>query len=93
MYSLIFRTLLLLWPFLKRAILGDRSLKEALLKNKLFNLFFVVIVILCLTIVLTLKENNNIKRASEVLRSRDDDSLTTVEDLTLRKLDLNIWLN
>jgi len=39
--SLTIRALLLIWPFLKRALFGDRTIKEVVLANKHITIVYV----------------------------------------------------
>lgn len=88
MYSLIFKTIVLLGPFLKRAIFGDRSIKETLSENKQITMFFIVILFLCYVLFNSIREPVAICPKVEVLRNRP----AVQDELLERKSDLNSWL-
>lgn len=92
MYSLIFKITAALWPFLKRAIFGDRSIKEALMDNKQVTLFFLVILLLCFTLILTVKETGEVKKEVHVLKTTKSVPTVQTQDLASRKIDLNVLL-
>lgn len=88
MYSLIFKTIVLLGPFLKRAIFGDRPIRETLLANKQITLLFVVILFLCYVLFNYIREPMVACPKVEVLRNRPN----VQDELLERKSDLNSWL-
>ena len=59
--SLTIRALLLFWPFLKRALFGDRTIKELVLANKHITVVNVCSIVVFLAFMNTLIELNVVK--------------------------------
>lgn len=59
--SLTIRALLLFWPFLKRALFGDRTIKEIVLANKHITVVNVCLIVVFLAFMNTLIELNVVK--------------------------------
>lgn len=51
MFLFVVRALFLSWPFLKRAIFGDQSFKDFLLKNKQLTVIFITTIFLSLLLL------------------------------------------
>lgn len=64
MLPILFKTLILLWPFLKRAIFKDESPKDFLLKNKQFVALIMVVIVLSTAFIHLLNEYNSLKTKS-----------------------------
>lgn len=64
MLPILFKTLILLWPFLKRAIFKDESPKDFLLKNKQFVALIILVVVLSTAFMHLLNEYNYLKSES-----------------------------
>ena len=69
MYTLIVKSLFLLWPFLKRAVFGNKTIKEVLRENRNVTFVFTVLIVISLSFSLALTEledvrveNNELKR-------------------------------
>lgn len=56
MLRLVFKAIQLLWPFLKRAIFGDRTIREVLLEHKHVTYMFAILLFMTLSLSITLKE-------------------------------------
>ena len=56
MLRLVFKAIHLLWPFLKRAIFGDRTIREVLLEHKHVTYMFAILLFMTLSLSITLKE-------------------------------------
>lgn len=65
--SLTIRALLLIWPFLKRALFGDRTIKELVLANKHITVVNVCLVIVFLAFMNTTIELNVVKSENHQL--------------------------
>lgn len=80
MFSLTAKALLLLWPFLKRAIFGDRTVREVMLENKHVTFMFATVLILSTSLILTIGELNDVKSENWKLKQRECICDTTMVD-------------
>lgn len=69
MFSLSLKTLLFVWPFLKRAIFGDRTVKEVLLENKHVTLMLILIVILAFMLAAVTMELRSVRDQHSAVRT------------------------
>ena len=72
MLSLTAKALLLLWPFLKRAIFGDRTVKEVMLENKHVTFMFAIVLMLSMSLILTIGELNDVKSENWKIKQRPE---------------------
>ncbi|BEG72428.1 hypothetical protein [Pseudomonas phage PA1C] len=87
MLSLTAKALLLLWPFLKRAIFGDRTVREVMLENKHVTFMFAMVLVLAMSLMLTIGELNDVKSENWKLKQRPECvcDVDSVESLQARR--------
>lgn len=82
--SLTIKALLLFWPFLKRAVFGERTVKEVMLENKHVTFMFAVVVVLLLSFFVTVSELNEVRTENVSLKSQlHQMCIAPATDLTL----------
>lgn len=92
MFILILKALPLLIPFLKRALFGDKLIKEVLLENKHITLFFSIILLLCFILVFAVQDHESTKKENVALRIRTEERQMDMGELHSRKVELNALL-
>ena len=70
MVGVTIKALLLIWPFLKRAVFGDRTIKEVMLENKHVTFMFAVVVILLLSFFMTVSELDEVRSENVALKKQ-----------------------
>lgn len=83
--SLIIKALLLFWPFFKRAIFGDRTIKEVVLVNKHMTVVSACLVLIFLafmnaTIELSVVKSENISLKNKLASTKAIPKEYTLED-------------
>jgi hypothetical protein len=69
MFSLVMKALLLIWPFLKRAIFKDRTVTEVMLENKHVTVMFIMILLLLGSLVMVTSELNAVRSAHRLTKA------------------------
>ncbi|BDR26953.1 hypothetical protein RVBP20_1940 [Pseudomonas phage sp. NK1] len=72
MLGLTIKALLFVWPFLKRAIFGDRTIKEVLLENKHVTAMLILVVILLGTLFIVTSELKSVKARNWAVKAEMD---------------------
>lgn len=67
MFLFVVRALFLSWPFLKRAIFGDQSFKDFLLKNKQLTVIFITTIFLSLLLLYAMISYSQLKQEHDRL--------------------------
>lgn len=70
MFSIAIKALLLVWPFLKRAIFRDRTVVEVLLENKHVTFIFSIVLVLLVSFLMTVNELNDVRSENLILKDK-----------------------
>lgn len=66
--SLTIKALLLIWPFLKRALFGDRTIKEVVLANKHITVVYICFGLVAIALVYGVVELSAVKSENKTLK-------------------------
>ncbi len=80
MFLFVVRALFLSWPFLKRAIFGDQSFKDFLLKNKQLTVIFITTIFLSLLLLYVMISYSQLKQQHDRINCNYNELLQRNKD-------------
>lgn len=95
MMHILLKSIILLWPFLKRAIFGDRPIKDFLLVHKQFSIVFAMAILLSVLLIFISREYHLLKNENVKLKDNKENVIKSSTEVNIddRKNSLDSLLN